>query len=64
MFGIIFIIGGVCLGGYLSLWGVPFEANLPALRGLTSGEAGFTPEFVALLIALSPLYGIFYCRDC
>ncbi len=49
-----FIIGGVCLGGYLSLWGVPFEANLPALRGFNfRGGLSFTPEFVALLIALS-----------
>ena len=49
-----FIIGGVCLSGYLSLWGVPFEANLPALRGFNfRGGLSFTPEFVALLIALS-----------
>ena len=48
------LIGVICLGGYLSLWGVPFEANLPALKGFNfRGGLSFTPEFVALLVALS-----------
>ena len=48
------LIGVICLGGYLSLWGVPFEADLPALKGFNfRGGLSFTPEFVALLVALS-----------
>ena len=48
------LIGVICLGGYLSLWGIPFEANLPALKGFNfRGGLSFTPEFVALLVALS-----------
>jgi general L-amino acid transport system permease protein len=48
------LIGVICLGGYLSLRGVPFEANLPALKGFNfRGGLSFTPEFVALLVALS-----------
>ena len=48
------LIGVICLGGYLSLWGVPFEADLSALKGFNfRGGLSFTPEFVALLVALS-----------
>ena len=48
------LMGVICLGGYLSLWGVPFEANLPALKGFNfRGGLSFTPEFMALLVALS-----------
>ena len=49
-----FILGVIALAGYLSLWGVPFEPNLPALKGFNfRGGLSFTPEFVALLVALS-----------
>lgn len=48
----------VCFSGWymgsVGGWSVPFTADLPELKGFNfRGGVGFTPEFVALLVALS-----------